>query len=142
MVTKKLINFDDEDIEIIKYYTNNLDFNSKSEFIRWLVRNFAKTKDPIEELKEIELKKNKVIKELKELEEREREIKSIEQFIAIEKESSELELKKALLMISEKIMAEKSEVEINDCARYWSKKINTPIDRLMILAKKEASSKL
>ena len=53
---KKLINFELEDLGIMDYYIGKLNFRSRSEFIRWAIRNCYKKKDPIEELKEMSKK--------------------------------------------------------------------------------------
>jgi len=137
---KTLINFDEEDLEIIRYFTFKHKFGSRSEFIRWLVRNYYKTNDYDTELKEIEDSIEKLNSQLIELNKKKEELKSIEIAVTIERENKEKKLKEAVSLISNKILSNKPEFEINDCARYWAIHFDMPIERLLTLAKIEADS--
>ena len=130
----KVFNLTDEEINLTEQLTRAGEFPSQSEFIGWLIRNYAISKDPIKELEIIKQDKKRLQKSTKELEEKEAEV--LERMKAYKKSQEEREeLKKnAIEIIQRKIMQGCNRFEIEDVARYWSFRLNIEIDELIYKA--------
>ena len=130
----KVFNLTDEEINLTEQLTRSGEFPSQSEFIGWLIRNYAISKDPIKELEIIKQDKKRLQKSTKELEEKEAEV--LERMKAYKKSQEEREeLKKsAIEIIQRKIMQGCNRFEIEDVARYWSFRLNIEIDELIYKA--------
>lgn len=130
----KVFNLTDEEINLTEQLTRAGEFPSQSEFIGWLIRNYAISKDPIKELEIIKQDKKRLQKSTKELEEKEAEV--LERMKAYKKSQEEREeLKKsAIEIIQRKIMQGCNRFEIEDVARYWSFRLNIEVDELIYKA--------
>ncbi len=130
----KVFNLTDEEINLTEQLARAGEFPSQSEFIGWLIRNYAISKDPIQELEIIKQDKKRLQKSTKELEEKEAGV--LERMKAYKKSQEERdELKKnAIEIIQRKIMQGCNRFEIEDVARYWSFRLNIEIDELIYKA--------
>ena len=95
----KIFNLTDEEINLTEQLTRAGEFPSQSEFIGWLIRNYAISKDPIKELEIIQQDKTRLQKSMKELDGKEAEV--LERMKAYKKSQEERDdLKKRPLRYS------------------------------------------
>jgi len=141
-MVKKVFSLNEEHIAIINHYVNYLNFNSEVGFIRYLIENFHKSKDPENQIKEITATKIRLNEEIKNLEIREKELETLKKLNDLNTEGKEIKLKKALELISGMINKNYSESKWRSCAIYWAKEIPFNIDRLITLAQLKAHGKI
>ena len=130
----KIFNLTDEEINLTEQLTRAGEFPSQSEFIGWLIRNYAISKDPIRELEILKQDKTRLQKSIKELDGKEAGV--LERMKAYKKSQEEREglKKKAIEILQGKIMQGCDRFEIEDTARYWSFRLNIEMDELIYKA--------
>lgn len=135
----KIFNLDENEHNLIEQLTKASEFKSQSEFIGWLVRNYAISKDPVKELEQIRDDKKRLQNQIKEFEEKESQI--IERMKAYkEDEKSRQEIKeKAIRILRKKIEAGENRFDIEDVARYWAFRLNLDMKQLIYEAGSEIS---
>jgi len=127
-------NLSSEEIDLIEFFTNQQGFRSQSEFIGWLVRNYANSVDPIKQIQEIRDEKKKLQEKIKELEEKE-EIALNK--LKIHKENEKLKEQKtqeAIGILKRKIKEGAEIFEIENIARFWGFKLGKDSKELMFRA--------
>ncbi len=127
----KLFNLSDNEINLIEQFTRDLEFKSQSEFVGWLVRNYYINSDPLQELEQIKIAKEKLQKEIKKLELKEQEvIYKLKAHKQAQKEKEELK-KKAIEILKKKIRENANRFDIEDISKYWAFRLNITPEELI-----------
>ena len=128
---QKIFNLSGEEHNLIEQLTRAGEFKSQSEFIGWLIRSYAISKDPDKELEILHQDRIRITNQLKGLEDKETElIQRKKAYKEDEKHRQEQKIK-AIRIIKRKIMEGYDRFEIEDIARYWAFRLNMDMKQLI-----------
>jgi hypothetical protein len=127
----KIFNLSQEEHYLIEQLTRTCEFKSQSDFIGWLVRNFAISKDPDKELEMLHNDRIRITNQLKELEEAEAELIKRKKAYKENQKHRDQQKIKAIEIIKRKIMEGLDRFEIEDVAKYWAFRLNIDMAQLI-----------
>jgi len=133
----KIFNLSGEEINLIENFARDQQFKSQSEFVGWLVRNYANTQDPIKEIEQIHEDKKRAGNKVKELEEKEKIAYEKLKYYQESQKDKEKSKRIAIDIIKRKIREGANKFEIDDVARYWAYRLTMNIDELKFISGSE-----
>jgi len=133
----KIFNLSKEEINLIGNFTRDQQFKSQSEFMGWLVRNYANTIDPLKEIEQIQEDKKRVGNQIKELELKEKQAYDKLKYFQETQKEREKSKKKAIEILKRKIRDGADQFELENIARYWAYRLNINFDELLFIVGSE-----